>query len=416
MSTRKDASTTRKKKRSATGIKSKSAKARKTQARIQPTANTKAAAIAGLRPLLDIGRVWTEIGLANRLEFRVSCVRPDDLLVCDFVFENLRLDSSGAPKLVRRGTSTPVLIVEFPPQSFGEQAFMDSAGQEGQEVPRDEKFPETAGDVTPKVDNKNERQPAEKIPPLPSARIRMSGPSRLAFSMPAEEADLEFTIEAILDACRRWPMRLDVNAVPDPPRLRVRREPGLRDLWLGTIVNSNDWKEAKQILVSTVGGEHQKRLAASARRVTRRAIDALRADAPSDVDAMLHEAVNEELDVLADKSKTFREEKAREAAAAAIAFMATENLTEHRLGDAVFDLMKELPFVRLIFPPHNPPYNVTALELPYRLIISPVQESHWHHRTATVTRNGRTELWHTRLTNTKEDVGPDGPTNVRALW
>jgi len=384
-----------------------------------PSANAEATA---LRPLLDIGRVFTDIGLGKRFELRASCIRPDDLLVCDFVFENLRLDSTvkGKPKLIRKGTSTPVLIVEFPPQSFGEETFMDSAGEAGQEIPPDlsgkEKFPNPEADATPPVNPKNIPEPPESFPPLPTSRIRMSGPSRLAFSMPEGEAELAFTIDAILDACRRWPMRLDVNAVPDPPRLRIGRERAFLDFWLGSIVNSNDWKEVKQILVDTVGGEQQKRLAASARRVTRRAVDALRAEAPSGIDEMLNDAVNEELDVLADKSKVFREAKTRDAAAAAIAFMATENLTQHRLGAAVFDLMKDLPFVRLIFPPHNPAYNVTALELPYRLILSPVPDSRWHHKTTPVTRNGRTELWHTRLTSTKEDIGPDGPVGVRTLW
>ena len=384
--------------------------------------NKKTADAAASRPLLDIGKVFTDIGLSKRLEFRASCVRPDDLLVCDFIFENLQLDSTvaGKPKLVRKGTSTPVLIVEFPPQSFGEESFPDSAGETGQEIPPDlsgkEKFPEPADDVTPSVNPQNAKEPAQTLPPQPCSKIRMSGPSRLAFSMPAEETELAFTIEAILDACRRWPMRLDVNAVPDPPRFRIGRDRAFRDFWLGSIVNSNDWTEAKQMLVDTVGGEHQKRLAASARRIVRRAVDALRADAPSGIDEMLHAAVNEELDVLANKSNAFREEKGREAAAAAIAFMATEQLTEHRLGDAVFDLMKDLPFVRFIFPPHNPAYNVTALELPYRLILSPVPESRWHHPTTPVTRNGRTELWHTRLTSTEKDIGPDGPVGVRALW
>lgn len=384
------------------------------------TPATTSADTAALRPLPNIGRVFTDIGLSKRLEFRASCVRPNDLLVCDFVFENLRLDSTveGKPKLVRKGTSTPVLIVEFPPQSFGEEAFMDSAGaeEEDPDTTGKEEFPETGSDVTPAVNDKNVPAPREPLPPQPSSRIRMSGPSRLAFSMPAEETELAFTIEAILDACRRWPMRLDVNAVPDPPRIRIERDRAFRDFWLGEIVNSNDWTEAKQMLVDTVGGEHQKRLAASARRVARRAVDALRAEAPSGIDEMLHEAVNEELDVLANKSKAFREEKGRQTAAAAIAFMATERLTEHKLGDAVFDLMKDLPFVRLIFPPHNPAYNVTALELPYRLILSPVPESRWHHHTTPVTRNGRTELWHTRLTSTEKDIGPDGPVGVRALW
>jgi hypothetical protein len=387
----------------------------------EQAANTQAKTTNNLRPLADIGKVWADIGRNIPLEFRVSCVRPDDLLVCDFIFENLRLGATaeGKPKLIRRGTLTPVLIVEFPPQSFGEEAFPDASGKPGEEVPADvsgdKKFPESAGPPL-KPKNKVPPDPTQPIPPLPSSKIRMSGPSRLAFSMPDNETELAFTIEAILDACRRWPMRLDVNAVPDPSRLRVGREALFRDFWLGTVVNSNDWKEAKKILVNTIGGEHEKRLAAAARRITNRAVDALRAEAPSNVDETLHAAVNEELDVLADQSKIFREEKQREVAAAAIAFMATENLTQHRLASDVFDLLKDLPFVRFIFPPHKPVYNVTALELPYRLILSPVPDARWHHHTAPVTRNGRTELWQTRLTSTKEDVGPDGPVRVRALW
>ena len=52
----------------------------------------------------------------------------------------------------------------------------------------------------------------------------------------------------------------------------------------------------------------------------------------------------------------------------------------------------------------------------FRSILSPVPDSRWHHKTTPVTRNGRTELWHTRLTSTKEDIGPDGPVGVRTLW
>jgi len=397
---------------------------RKDRPRKQSPANTTAKTTANLRPFVDIGKVWANIGRSIPLDFRVSCVRPDDLLVCDFIFENLRPAAAGEgkPKLIRRGTLTPVLIVEFPPQSFGEQAFLDAANEPGQEVPSDvsgdKKFPESADKVKPPVTPKNKVPPDPKqdLPPLPSSNIRMSGPSRLAFTMPDDEAELEFTIEAILDACRRWPMRLDVNAVPDPPRFRVGRESFFRDFWLGTVVNSNDWKQAKKILVDTIGAEHEKRLAAAARRITNRAVDALRAETPSNIDETLHASVNEELDVLAATTETFRDEKEREVAAAAIAFMATENLTQHRLASDVFDLLKELPFVRFIFPPHKPVYNVTALELPYRLILSPVPDSRWHHHTTPVTRNGRTELWQTRLTSTKADVGPDGPVRVRALW
>jgi hypothetical protein len=61
----------------------------------------------------------------------------------------------------------------------------------------------------------------------------------------------------------------------------------------------------------------------------------------------------------------------------------------------------------------------TALDLPFRLVLSPHDESRWKHATAPVTRNERTELWHTRLV-----VGPDmdmdepdpARRTVRAVW
>ena len=58
--------------------------------------------------------------------------------------------------------------------------------------------------------NKFVQKPREPFPGLARARIRMSGRSRIAFSMPAGETELPFRIEAILEACRRWPMRLTV--------------------------------------------------------------------------------------------------------------------------------------------------------------------------------------------------------------
>jgi type VI protein secretion system component Hcp len=44
-----------------------------------------------------------------------------------------------------------------------------------------------------------------------------------------------------------------------------------------------------------------------------------------------------------------------------------------------------------------PEPNETALELPYRLVVSPNREVAWLHRTQPFTSRGRTELWHTRL-------------------
>ena len=205
-----------------------------------PAPKPRTASAANLT-VADLGRVWERIGLSRRLtEFRVSCVRPDDLLVCDFVFEKLRLElrGEGAPKLVREPNEAATLIVELPPQSFGEEAYLDATGKPGKDIPGNldgaEKFPESSPVV------KNRAHPGETIRPMPAARVRMAGRSRIAFSMPAEETELTFTVEAILGACRRWPMRLDVNAVPDPTFGRFD-DFGFRDPWLAAVAASSSW-------------------------------------------------------------------------------------------------------------------------------------------------------------------------------
>ena len=375
------------------------------------------AAAAGITPLVDLGIIWERIGKARvPEEFRVSCIRPDDLLVCDFIFENLRIDSEGegGPKLVRKNPAAVVtLIIELPPQSFGEEAFLDKTGPEVASNPTGkDKFPET----TSSVDAKNVASPGETLPPMPSARVRMAGRSRIAFTMPAEETELTFTIEAILDACRRWPMRLDVNAVPDPPYFRLK-DFGVSDQWLAHVAASGGWAQATQELVDALAGAQalQKSLAGAARRVATKAIEAVSAGTCG-IEGVLRRAMNEELDVLAERFAPLRDADRREVAAAALSLTTTQAVAARRAGESIIDRIKDFPFLPIIFGPHQPARNVTALELPYRVVLSPVPQSRWHHGTKPISRNGRTELWHTRLTSTIADVGPDLPTNVRALW
>jgi hypothetical protein len=66
-----------------------------------------------------------------------------------------------------------------------------------------------------------------------------------------------------------------------------------------------------------------------------------------------------------------------------------------------------------------PAERETALEVPYRLVISPNERSGWNHARHAVTHAGRTELWHTRLgvregELIREDVAEDR--TVRAIW
>ncbi len=62
----------------------------------------------------------------------------------------------------------------------------------------------------------------------------------------------------------------------------------------------------------------------------------------------------------------------------------------------------------------------TALELPYRLVISPNRAVSWIHRSGPFTSRGRTELWHTRLgLRTPEGVVETSradPAPLRAIW
>jgi len=63
----------------------------------------------------------------------------------------------------------------------------------------------------------------------------------------------------------------------------------------------------------------------------------------------------------------------------------------------------------------------TAIELPYRLVLSPNHAVAWQHATAPVTYASRTELWHTRLAlkaadGTVSDLSADLTAPLRAIW
>jgi hypothetical protein len=78
----------------------------------------------------------------------------------------------------------------------------------------------------------------------------------------------------------------------------------------------------------------------------------------------------------------------------------------------------EAPPLAPPIPGLNPPDPLqTAIELPYRLILSPVASGGWSHATLPVTREDRTELWHTRLgVAVGEQVDDKRLPVVRAIW
>jgi hypothetical protein len=379
-----------------------------------------------MQAILNIARIYDEVIARRPIEFRVPFARPDDLLVCDFIFDNLKLQSG---KLVRKDSrKAATLIVKHQPQSFGEDAFLDDTGEEVASDPTEEKdkFDEVADEWTGGEDGntdppnpKNTASSKEPLDPLPSARIIMAGRSRVAFAMPAEETALDFTIEAVLDACRRWPMQLDVNAVPEPRPTIGELDPHVFDKnWLIDVTTSAAWAQATESLTGAMvqGDEVEQRLQTAAQRIARQSAAELNRARREGLYAELTRAMNLEIDRIGADFESVRSEREREIALGALAFMSASALAASDLQEFELGHVELLPFLPVFFGPHKPSTRVTALELPYRVMLSPVPSAHWRHALAPITHNGRTELWHTRLRPAKTDTGPDAPTKVRALW
>ena len=365
-----------------------------------------------IQAIVNVARIYDEVIARRPFEFRVPFARPDDLLVCDFIFDNLKLESG---QLVRKDSnSAATLILEFPPQSFGEEAFLDDTGPEVKgTLTGDDKFQESG------KKQKNTASSIEPLKPLPSARIRMAGPSRIAFAMPGDEKALNFTLKSILDACLRWEMQLDVNAVPEPRQTVEELEPRVFDKnWLGAITTAATWAQATQSVMSVLPDARtlQGPLNDAAQRIARQSALELNQGRREGLFQELTRAMNIEIERLAERFESLRNERDREIALGALSFMAASAFAVSDLREFELGYLELLPFLPIFFGPHKPSRRVTALELPYRVTLSPVQISHWRHALTPITHNDRTELWHTRLRPTKNDIGPDAPTKVRALW
>lgn len=380
-----------------------------------------AAATARITPAVDIGDVWQEIGVLRPIEFRVTFARPDDLLVCDFIFDNFRLHDH---KLVRKNpTAAATLIVELPPQGFGEQAFLDATGPDvPNPIPAKEAFAESAADVNAAHPKNVPASNAESLgTSLPFAKIRMAGRSRLAFAMPQNEADLAFTLNAILEACRRWPMALDVIAAPEPPSRAVIGDPvtdkaAFNKRWLAGVTSSRDWVKAGAALFDVVGAPLEAPLTEAASRVAATAAAALNSGRTGNLSAILTRTMNAAIDDLAARHPQLREARTRDYALAALSLKSTQAFATGEVRDVDLESIVALPFIPIFLSPHQPAPTVTALELPYRVILSPIAPSNWWHALTPVVHNGRTELWHTRLTRTTNGIGIDADTRVRAIW
>lgn len=384
--------------------------------RARPTRNSRSTVRRSvgrqIKPSVDVSGIWARYpGLLPR-PLKLSVRRPEDLLSFDLYPVNLRVASDGARLERIDPAKVSALVLELPPQHFGEQAWLDKTGPDVTDTTV-AGMPETTDD--PAISDKNTTTAnAEPIGPLPAARMRMAGPSRLAFTMPAERSSLELSIEEVLGACLNWPLRLSVLAQPDPPLRRQADDLG----WLLGVVNSAAFEDSlstlSEALVSQVPRAALRAAAGAASRVAQAMKRQTNRGNSAQARARVQRAMNSEVHALQQRYSGLRGAGERELLLAYTAALATRDYA--RISPRyVAEKLSRFPEILILLRPHEPPDTVTALELPYRLITTPLLPARWRHARVPVTREGRTELWHTRLS--ADDAQPaDKGTRIRAIW
>lgn len=360
----------------------------------------------------------------RKKEFRIEVRRPTDHLVFWLAFENLTLDPGGALRLVRAKSGSPAYFAaEFPPQHFGEQAYLETTEPEGPS-PGEKDFPDRA--KAPRNKSTSEDQ-QERPAGLGSVKLRMAGRSRLVFGMPDDVGSLGYTLAEVLEAMRTWPMRLDPLARPDPSPKKTKakgpkkksktKAPGtnlFRD-----VAEGMHWNAARTLanaaLERYAGTRGLKAVEAAAMRVGGLSVRSLGSRDRAAASGSLDRAVRNELQRIARSFPRLRTGAARAVTERALSLRAGLVISKGLPSIAVADL-SHIPYLGLYLSPHKPGPDVTALELPYRLFLTPVEPAHWQHRTDAPESEGRAELWHTRLTAEERFEGVDAPTRFRAIW
>jgi len=339
-------------------------------------ASSLASVLADLNTVDQRGRLVAGLidhGLLQRTA-RHRVIRPDDLLVLDLLIDNLGISDG---KLQRLDAGKPgLLIVEHQTQAIGEEVFPQAA----------------SGQAT-------------------HARVRAADKSRLVFEMPADVDAIPFTLDDVLEACRSWSLKLDWAAQPAPP---AESSPGLHwgSVQYGTLQISDLLKEA---VVARFGAAPAKQLERAARGLGRQVGGKLAAGGRVSRDPFRKDVQRTVGDALRGDSAASEPDQLLARAYVEIAsagHAATRPAPGAQWNDAFVDIW---PYLLL---PREPARNRTAIELPYRLLGSPLQTAGFTHAIAPVEHQGRTELWHTRMGTRGTDGSIDDRATepLRYLW
>jgi hypothetical protein len=338
--------------------------------------------VAGLAP--GFGDLAAPSGPRPSHAFRV--LRPLDLVVLDVLGWNLELvDGVDGPELVPQGGNAR-LEVRLPFQHLGEEAYF--ALENGQEVPpatQPPNAPEPGAAPPPGA------VPADgnETPQTPPIDVLAARGSRLVYAVPAGER-IGFSSAGVLAAMSRLPLLVAPLATPRPASPGPFG--GVGDL----------------VVVALPGGLELARSTAGLVLREARGRRARRAEAS--VGSVL---------AAASAVRAARQLLARESAV---------NLSRIEIAGGLGDLVTERPDLvpRRRVRPRAPRPDETAIEAPYRLILSPSAQGGFAHSTtpqAAPADVERVELWHSRL-GVREVSGDEVTINeranpqraVRAIW
>ena len=343
-----------------------------------------------------------------RPSIRFDVVRSQDLV--SFTVEGHNIDLvPGRDAHLRPGPEGDAqLVLVFPFQHMGEEAIYEVAapvpnerdGPDGKPVAE---FPAQLSDYTDEMMARNIKPPhplGEAAVHMPPIKARPARGSRLVFEVP-EGTVIPFTVEGILKALGRLPMRVHRLAKPAP----------------AILVDLSDWRTYRLF------GERVARLDQHGTLRIERAVDAAYPDLTA----------RGRLVALARDGRRLRTRLAGGGMYEGLGGTATIIIGGHTYempgvgGYAVVDI-PDIPIELPYHSTHSSPPGLmeTSIEAPFRLAISPSVHGGWAHAGAPVSAEDaphRTELWHSRLGVRKtqgEKVSIDEQDTaqrvIRAIW
>ena len=333
-------------------------------------------------------------------------IRPSDLVALSVDGYGLELVVGSNPRLRPVEGVSSLLVVGFSFQHIGEHAIYEALAPVPDDLDPGEKPQELEGDP-PLEDAQGRQADGEDARPHPPIRVLPAKASRLVFKVP-DDFEIRFSVEGILDAISRLPMVVHPLARPKPGSFVVL--PG------GPVLHLPGG------LIATLGSNGL---------AVRRATSGTATPDPTTADG------------LAAGVRGLRRARALLAGSAGVAMRlgelpADDTPRSVSIGGVTYVVPSLLGPDSLVRP--DRPFRVrprkelsrsprpleTAIEAPFRLVISPSNRGGWTHATTPVAPEDephRVELWHSRLgvrvgegDSVRVDERPHRQRIVRPVW